>query len=118
MIGIVKITNTVWNNKKLRRALLRVIKPLRTEEDLYFDLITIKAESKHFTELTPEGSMLPIYDMVFKSVAKKFLFWKYSKIEFSKCTVVKQSTIIPAKIDGKQIGKALKFDRDKFLKRS
>jgi hypothetical protein len=113
MIGIIKITNNAWNTKSIRRALLKVIKPLKIEEDLYYDLMTIKAESKFFTEKGIENSMLPMYDMVFKSVPKKFLFWKYKRVEFVKCTVVKQSKIIPA-----TPVMNLKQQRDKFLKRN
>lgn len=113
MIGIIKISNSVWGNKKLRRALLRVIKPLRIEEDLYYDLITIKAESKHFAEKSPEASMLPIYDMAFKRVEKKLWLLKFTKIKLVKCTVVKQSNIIPA-----PPVLNLKGQRDKFLKRN
>lgn len=113
MIGIIKISNNVWGNKKLKRALLRVIKPLRIEEELYYDILTIKAESELFTEITKEGSILPVYELVFKSTVKKIWFLKFQRIVFKECKVVKRSNIIPA-----APVMSLKQQRDKFLKRS
>jgi hypothetical protein len=94
-IGIIKVSGQVWRDRKLRRIIQKNIEILSISQNIYDDLWIIKAQSKYFIgELSGssivmgKGIAYPQYEMIFKIIPKRFLFWRYHRIELEKVEVV------------------------------
>ena len=86
--GIIKISTTSWSDKYIRKALLKYIKVIKIEPDIYMDMHIIRCESAYFYKEVKEGGMLPEYIIKLATMKRRPIFGieRKDKIVLTSCT--------------------------------
>ena len=72
--GIIKMSSELWNDRYIRKSILKFIKVIKVEPDLLVNGFIIRCESKHFPKEVMEGEILPQYDLTFKVEGRSKIF--------------------------------------------
>ena len=80
--GFIKVSVEVWQTRRLRRLVKTIVNILHINLDPITGSYIVVGESKYFTAKRKEGEPLPQYDIVFFDTLKKWLWFKYHKINF------------------------------------